>query len=93
MTIRFATIRKAFGPKQVIDDVSFEVRDGEVFFIIGASGVGKSVLIKHVVGLLSPDDGEIWLDGEEISRWDGRECSRFGRSAPWSSRIRRSSTR
>jgi phospholipid/cholesterol/gamma-HCH transport system ATP-binding protein len=70
MTIRFATIRKAFGPKQVIDDVSFEVRDGEVFFIIGASGVGKSVLIKHLVGLLSPDEGEIWLDGEEISRFD-----------------------
>jgi phospholipid/cholesterol/gamma-HCH transport system ATP-binding protein len=49
--------------------VSFEVKDGEVFFIIGASGVGKSVLIKHLVGLLSPDDGEIWLDGEEISRF------------------------
>jgi phospholipid/cholesterol/gamma-HCH transport system ATP-binding protein len=70
MTIRFASIRKAFGPKRVIDDVSFEVGDGEVFFIIGASGVGKSVLIKHLVGLLSPDEGEIWLDGEEISRFD-----------------------
>ena len=70
MTIRFAGIRKSFGPKRVIDDVSFEVKVGEVFFIIGASGVGKSVLIKHIVGLLSPDDGEIWLDGEEISRFD-----------------------
>jgi phospholipid/cholesterol/gamma-HCH transport system ATP-binding protein len=70
MTIRFVSIRKAFGSKQVIDDVSFEVKDGEVFFIIGASGVGKSVLIKQLVGLLSPDEGEIWLDGEEISRWD-----------------------
>ena len=69
MTIRFASIRKAFGPKRVIDDVSFEVKVGEVFFIIGASGVGKSVLIKHIVGLLSPDDGEIWLDGEEVSRF------------------------
>jgi phospholipid/cholesterol/gamma-HCH transport system ATP-binding protein len=48
------------------------VADGEVFFIIGASGVGKSVLIKHLVGLLSPDEGEIWLDGEEISRFDER---------------------
>jgi phospholipid/cholesterol/gamma-HCH transport system ATP-binding protein len=69
MTIRFASIKKAFGAKRVIDDVSFEVRDGEVFFIIGASGVGKSVLIKHLVGLLSPDEGEIWFDGEEISRF------------------------
>jgi phospholipid/cholesterol/gamma-HCH transport system ATP-binding protein len=65
--IEFKHIKKSFGPKAVLDDVSFDVRDGEVFFIIGASGVGKSVLIKHLVGLLSPDGGEIWLDGEEIS--------------------------
>jgi phospholipid/cholesterol/gamma-HCH transport system ATP-binding protein len=70
--IEFRNIRKAFGPKPVLDDVSFAVNDGEVFFIIGASGVGKSVLIKHLVGLLYPDGGEIWLDGEEISQKDER---------------------
>lgn len=70
--IEFRHIRKSFGPKAVLDDVSFAVQDGEVFFIIGASGVGKSVLIKHLVGLLYPDEGEIWLDGEEISRKDER---------------------
>jgi phospholipid/cholesterol/gamma-HCH transport system ATP-binding protein len=64
--IEFRNIKKSFGPKAVLDDVSFAVNDGEVFFIIGASGVGKSVLIKHLVGLLYPDAGEIWLDGEEI---------------------------
>ena len=68
--ISFRNIVKAFGPKTVLNGVSFDVRDGECFFIIGASGVGKSVLIKHLVGLLSPDDGEIWLEGEEISRYD-----------------------
>ena len=68
--IEFKNIAKSFGDKTVLHDVSFDVRDGEVFFIIGASGVGKSVLIKHLVGLLSPDGGEIWLDGEEISRFD-----------------------
>jgi phospholipid/cholesterol/gamma-HCH transport system ATP-binding protein len=68
--IAFKNIKKSFGPKSVLDDVSFDVRDGEVFFIIGASGVGKSVLIKHLVGLLSPDAGEILLDGEEISHLD-----------------------
>lgn len=68
--IAFKNIKKSFGPKTVLDDVSFDVRDGEVFFIIGASGVGKSVLIKHLVGLLSPDSGEIWLDGQEISKLD-----------------------
>jgi len=68
--IEFKNIVKSFGSKTVLDGVSFDVRAGEVFFIIGASGVGKSVLIKHLVGLLCPDAGEIWLDGEEISKKD-----------------------
>jgi phospholipid/cholesterol/gamma-HCH transport system ATP-binding protein len=68
--IQFKHIVKSFGPKRVLGDVSFDIGDGEVFFIIGASGVGKSVLIKHLIGLLYPDSGEIWLDGEEISQWD-----------------------
>jgi phospholipid/cholesterol/gamma-HCH transport system ATP-binding protein len=71
--IEFKLIKKAFGPKPVLDGVSFDVRDGEVFFIIGASGVGKSVLIKHLIGLLNCDGGEIWLDGEEISRKTEKE--------------------
>ena len=68
--IAFRNIHKSFGSKAVLSDVTFDARDGEVLFIIGASGVGKSVLIKHLVGLLSPDQGEIWLDGEEISKKD-----------------------
>jgi phospholipid/cholesterol/gamma-HCH transport system ATP-binding protein len=68
--IQFKRLHKSFGPKRVLSDVSFDVHDGEVFFIIGASGVGKSVLIKHLIGLLGPDAGEIWLDGEEISQKD-----------------------
>jgi phospholipid/cholesterol/gamma-HCH transport system ATP-binding protein len=68
--IQFKRVRKSFGAKDVLAGVTFDVHPGEVFFIIGASGVGKSVLIKHLVGLLGPDEGEIWLDGEEISRKD-----------------------
>jgi phospholipid/cholesterol/gamma-HCH transport system ATP-binding protein len=68
--IAFKHIAKSFGEKAVLQDVSFEVGTGEVFFIIGASGVGKSVLIKQLVGLLYPDAGEIWLDDEEISHKD-----------------------
>jgi len=71
--IRFVDIVKSFGPKAVLEGVSFDVPAGEVFFIIGASGVGKSVLIKHLVGLMAPDAGEVWLDGEEISRWGEQE--------------------
>ncbi len=70
--ISFKHIVKSFGDKRVLDDVSFDVRTGEVLFIIGASGVGKSVLIKHLVGLLAPDGGEIWMDDQEISHWDER---------------------
>ncbi|HEU4534656.1 MAG TPA: ATP-binding cassette domain-containing protein [Polyangiaceae bacterium] len=66
--ISFRNVKKAFGPKAVLNDVSFDIGRGEVFFIIGASGVGKSVLIKHLIGLLSPDGGEIFLDGQEVSR-------------------------
>lgn len=66
--IDFRNIVKSFGPKPVLNDVSFRVESGEVFFIIGASGVGKSVLIKHLVGLLGPDSGEIWLDDIEVTR-------------------------
>ncbi len=71
--IQFRNIKKSFGPKPVLTDVSFDVKPGEVFFIIGASGVGKSVLIKHLVGLLYPDDGQIWLDGEEISQFSEKQ--------------------
>src|SRR5690349_10162868 len=70
--ISFQHVKKSFGDKTVLTDVSFDVRDGEVFFIIGQSGVGKSVLIKHLVGLLYPDGGEIWLDGEEITQFDAQ---------------------
>ena len=68
--ISFRAVSKSFGDKQVLREVSFDVNPGEVLFIIGASGVGKSVLIKHLVGLLRPDSGEIWLEGEEVSHFD-----------------------
>jgi phospholipid/cholesterol/gamma-HCH transport system ATP-binding protein len=70
--ISFRNVSKSFGPKKVLDDVSFDIADGEIFFIIGASGVGKSVLIKHLIGLLRPDAGDILLDGDEVSRFDER---------------------
>ncbi|HJL28503.1 MAG TPA: ATP-binding cassette domain-containing protein, partial [Polyangiaceae bacterium LLY-WYZ-15_(1-7)] len=72
MPIRFVNIHKAFGPKVVLQGVDLEVADGECFFIIGASGVGKSVLIKHLIGLLRPDEGDIFLGEEEVSRLDER---------------------
>lgn len=66
--ISFRDVAKSFGEKIILRGVSFDVRDGEVFFIVGASGAGKSVLIKHLVGLLRPDAGQIWLDEVEVSQ-------------------------
>jgi len=71
--IRFVGLHKSFGSKKVLDGVDFSIGQGEVFFIIGQSGVGKSVLIKHVIGLLRPGQGEIYLDDQEISRLTERQ--------------------
>jgi phospholipid/cholesterol/gamma-HCH transport system ATP-binding protein len=73
MSIVFRNIHKSFGPKTVLKGVDLEVREGECFFIIGTSGVGKSVLIKHLVGLLRPDSGDIFLGDREVSRLTERQ--------------------
>jgi len=73
IVISFRNVNKSFGTKHVLRGVSFDVNDGEVFFIIGASGVGKSVLIKQLIGLLGPDAGEICLTGEDVSRFSETE--------------------
>jgi len=64
--IQFRRVTKTFGDKPVLRGIDLEVRPGEVMFIIGTSGVGKSVTIKHLVGLLRPDGGEILLEGERV---------------------------
>jgi phospholipid/cholesterol/gamma-HCH transport system ATP-binding protein len=64
--IEFREVAKAFGDKSVLRGMSLGVVKGEVLFIIGTSGVGKSVTIKHLIGLLSIDGGEIWFDGQRV---------------------------
>jgi phospholipid/cholesterol/gamma-HCH transport system ATP-binding protein len=66
--IEFRGIHKAFGSKEVLRGVDLEIAAGEVMFIIGTSGVGKSVTIKHLVGLLRVDRGEIWYGGRRIDQ-------------------------
>lgn len=66
-SIRFEGIYKSFGTKHVLRGVDLEVRPGEVFFIIGQSGAGKSVLVKHLVGLLRPDKGRVYLDDLDVT--------------------------
>lgn len=65
--IVFENIYKSFGPKHVLRGVDLVVEPGQVFFIIGQSGAGKSVLVKHLVGLIEPDQGRIFLDDLEVT--------------------------
>jgi len=65
--IRIVNLHKAFGENRVLRGVNLNVERGETLVIIGRSGSGKSVLIKHMIGLLRPDQGEIYVDGQEIT--------------------------
>jgi len=66
MMIEVSQIKKSFGDQVVLNSVSFSVNEGESVAIIGRSGTGKSVLIKHLVGLLSPDEGSVSVDGKDL---------------------------
>ena len=68
MSIRFEEVQKAFGEKKILDGVSFEVKKGQILFILGKSGMGKSVTLKHIIGVLEPDAGNIFVDQFEISK-------------------------
>lgn len=79
MSIELVDIHKAFGEKEVLRGFSVDIEDGRTTAIIGASGSGKSVMLKHIVGLLRPDRGEVWIDGENISRLDQTSIYRIRR--------------
>src|ERR671914_1736737 len=71
--IQLIDVHKSFGPKRVLDGFSLDVDEGETMVIIGYSGTGKSVAIKHIVGLLEPDAGEVWVDGLSVPTLPRRE--------------------
>jgi len=68
--IRYVGLKKAFGEKEVLCGVDLDVTRGETLVILGGSGTGKSVLLRHTIGLHHPDEGEVWVDGVEITRFD-----------------------
>jgi phospholipid/cholesterol/gamma-HCH transport system ATP-binding protein len=74
--IRFAGLRKSFGPKRVLDGLDLEIRTGETMVVIGQSGSGKSVLLKLLIGILVPDAGAIEVDGTDVAllRGDARQA-------------------
>src|SRR4030043_300852 len=77
--IRIVDLNKSFGPKKVLRGVNLAIKKGETMVVIGQSGSGKSVLIKHLIGLLKPDSGKIYIDDVEITRLDDDELMRVTR--------------
>ncbi len=66
--IELKDVSKSFGDRKVLDRISLEIYAGETLVIIGRSGVGKSTILKHIGGLLSPDEGEVWVEGQEVGK-------------------------
>lgn len=70
--IEIRGLRKTLNEKRVLDGVDLEIGVGDTLIIMGPSGTGKSVLLKHIVGLMDPDEGDVLVDGASVVRADGR---------------------
>ena len=79
MSIVLRNVHRAFGRNQVLRGLDLEVLDGETLSIIGFSGVGKSVVLKHMVGLIRPDSGDVVVDGQNVSELDLEELNALRR--------------
>ena len=73
--IEFIDVRKSFGDRVILDGVSFSVEKGKTFAILGPSGIGKTVTITHIVGLLKPDSGRIIVDGQDVTDLSERDLA------------------
>jgi phospholipid/cholesterol/gamma-HCH transport system ATP-binding protein len=73
--IELRNVHKAFGKQVVLNGVDFQVREGETVALLGPSGTGKSVLLKHIIGLIRPDVGEIYVDDKDVSHLKRKELS------------------
>ena len=78
--VRLEGVSKAFGTRRILDGISFSVPRGCGFVILGRSGTGKSVTLKHIIGLVRPDRGRVFVQGDEVSSLDGPELARVRRS-------------
>jgi phospholipid/cholesterol/gamma-HCH transport system ATP-binding protein len=70
--IEVRDLQKSFGSHRVLDGVTFQIEHGESVVIIGRSGGGKSILLKHLIGLIGPDAGDVLIDGQSITRMNER---------------------
>lgn len=77
--IQVKDLHKSFGANQVLTGINLDVEEGTTCVILGGSGSGKTVLMKHMIGLLKPDEGQVIVDGEDIVPFDERELERVRR--------------
>jgi len=77
--IEFIDVHKSFGDRTILDGVSFRVEKGTTFAILGPSGIGKTVTLTHIVGLLKPDSGRIVVDGQDVTNLGEREFAEVRR--------------
>jgi phospholipid/cholesterol/gamma-HCH transport system ATP-binding protein len=75
IAVRFEHVSKSFGDRTVLDDVTFTVPRSRAFCLLGRSGTGKSVTLRHIIGLVKPDRGRVLVEGQDISALNGRELS------------------
>ena len=75
--IEFKNVVKRFGDKTVLDGVSFTLNEGEITTIIGKSGTGKSVMLKHLIGLMEPDSGSLYYKGKDIVSLRGDQRRKY----------------
>lgn len=74
--IRFSNVKKRFGPKVIYTNLNLQIQKGETITIVGGSGVGKSVMLKMLIGLLKPDAGSIVFDGREVTEMGEHELAK-----------------
>lgn len=74
--IRVIDLHKSFGSHHVLRGVNLEIPTGTIYVVVGGSGTGKSCLLKHIIGLLRPDSGEVWIDDVQISALRNRPLNR-----------------
>ena len=68
--LRLANVESSYGPVQAIRGISLEVRKGSIVTVLGANGAGKTTILKTISGIIDPQKGSVWFDGEEIQKRD-----------------------
>jgi phospholipid/cholesterol/gamma-HCH transport system ATP-binding protein len=73
--VRFDHVSKAFGTRRVLDNLSFEIPKGQAFCLLGRSGTGKSVALRHIIGLVKADSGSVFVEDSDITTLSGRQLA------------------